>query len=94
MPNLIQKTTVVAATLLALAAPAYAGKTLDAIISRGQLVCGVSSGVAGFSQDDSAGIWSGLDVDVCRAIAASVLGDANKVKYVPLVAQQDRKSVV
>ena len=90
MPNLIQKTTVVAATLLALAvaAPAYAGKTLDAIKSRGQLVCGVSSGVAGFSQADSAGKWSGLDVDVCRAIAASVLGDANKVKYVPLVAQQ------
>ena len=90
MPNLIQKTSVVAATLLALAAaaPAHAGKTLDAIKSRGQLVCGVSSGVAGFSQADSAGKWSGLDVDVCRAIAASVLGDANKVKYVPLVAQQ------
>ena len=90
MPNLMKKTTVVAATLLALAvaAPAYAGKTLDAIKSRGQLVCGVSSGVAGFSQADSAGKWSGLDVDVCRAIAASVLGDANKVKYVPLVAQQ------
>jgi general L-amino acid transport system substrate-binding protein len=90
MPNLIQKTSVVTATLLALAvaAPAYAGKTLDAIKARGQLVCGVSSGVAGFSQADSAGKWSGLDVDVCRAIAASVLGDANKVKYVPLVAQQ------
>jgi general L-amino acid transport system substrate-binding protein len=90
MPNLIQKTSVVTATLLALAvaAPAYAGKTLDAIKTRGQLVCGVSSGVAGFSQADSAGKWSGLDVDVCRAIAASVLGDANKVKYVPLVSQQ------
>jgi general L-amino acid transport system substrate-binding protein len=93
MPNLIQKTSVVTAALLALAltmasAPAYAGKTLDAIKSRGQLVCGVSSGVAGFSQADSAGKWSGLDVDVCRAIAASVLGDANKVKYVPLVSQQ------
>ncbi len=90
MPNLIQKTSVVAAMLLALAAtaPAYAGKTLDAIKARGQLVCGVSSGVAGFSQADSAGKWSGLDVDVCRAIAASVLGDANKVKYVPLVSQQ------
>jgi general L-amino acid transport system substrate-binding protein len=68
--------------------PAHAGKTLDAIKSRGQLVCGVSSGVAGFSQADSAGKWSGLDVDVCRAIAASVLGDANKVKWVPLVSQQ------
>ena len=74
--------------LAVLAAPAHAGKTLDAIKARGQLVCGVSSGVAGFSQADSAGKWSGIDVDVCRAIAASVLGDANKVKWVPLVSQQ------
>ena len=72
----------------AMAPAAHAGKTLDAIKARGQLVCGVSSGVAGFSQADSAGKWTGLDVDVCRAIAASVLGDANKVKWVPLVAQQ------
>src|SRR3954462_9076325 len=71
-----------------LAAPAHAGKTLDAIKSRGQLACGVSSGVAGFSQADSAGKWSGLDVDVCRAIASSILGDGNKVKWVPLVSQQ------
>ena len=74
--------------LASLAVPAHAGKTLDAIKARGQLVCGVSSGVAGFSQADSNGKWSGLDVDVCRAIAASVLGDANKVKWVPLVSQQ------
>ena len=77
-----------AALLVALATPAHAGKTLDAIKARGQLVCGVSSGVAGFSQADSAGKWSGMDVDVCHAIAASVLGDANKVKWVPLVSQQ------
>jgi general L-amino acid transport system substrate-binding protein len=79
------------AAVLACAAftlPAHAGKTLDAIKARGQLVCGVSSGVAGFSQADSGGQWSGLDVDICRAIAASVLGDASKVKWVPLVAQQ------
>jgi general L-amino acid transport system substrate-binding protein len=68
--------------------PAHAGKTLDAIKARGQLVCGVSSGVAGFSQADSAGKWSGLDVDMCRAIAATLLGDAGKVKWVPLVSQQ------
>jgi general L-amino acid transport system substrate-binding protein len=73
---------------LAVTLPAHAGKTLDAIKARGQLVCGVSSGVAGFSQADSSGQWSGMDVDICRAIAASVLGDATKVKYVPLVAQQ------
>lgn len=69
-------------------ASAYAGKTLEQIKQRGQLVCGVSTGVIGFSSADSQGNWSGLDVDVCRAIAASVLNDASKVKYVPLNAQQ------
>ncbi|HEY0858254.1 MAG TPA: amino acid ABC transporter substrate-binding protein [Albitalea sp.] len=68
--------------------PAYAGKTLDAIKSRGQVVCGVNTGLAGFSQADSNGKWSGLDVDMCRAIAAAVLSDPEKVKYVPLNAQQ------
>jgi len=68
--------------------PAHAGKTLDAIKARGQLVCGVNTGLAGFSAADSQGNWSGLDVDVCRAIAAAVLGDGSKVKWVPLTAQQ------
>jgi general L-amino acid transport system substrate-binding protein len=71
-----------------LASPAHAGKTLDAIKSRGQLVCGVNVGLAGFAAADSSGNWSGLDVDVCRALAAAVLGNAEKVKYVPLNAQQ------
>ncbi len=53
-----------------------------------QLVCGVNTGLAGFSAADSQGNWTGLDVDVCKAIAAAVLGDASKVKYVPLTAQQ------
>jgi general L-amino acid transport system substrate-binding protein len=52
------------------------------------LVCGVNTGLAGFSAADSQGRWSGMDVDVCRAVAAAVLGDANKVRYVPLTAQQ------
>jgi general L-amino acid transport system substrate-binding protein len=69
-------------------APAHAGKTLDSVKSKGQLVCGVNTGLAGFSQADSSGNWSGLDVDACKAVAAAVLGDANKVKYVPLTAQQ------
>lgn len=68
--------------------PAHAGKTLDAIKARGQVVCGVNTGLAGFSQADSNGKWSGLDVDMCRAIAAAVLSDPEKVKYVPLNAQQ------
>ncbi len=73
---------------LTAALPAFAGKTLDAIKSRGQVVCGVSTGVAGFSAADSSGNWSGLDVDVCKAVAAATLGDAKKVKFVPLTSQQ------
>ncbi|MES2977494.1 MAG: amino acid ABC transporter substrate-binding protein [Pseudomonadota bacterium] len=69
-------------------APAHAGKTVDAIKARGQVVCGVNTGLAGFSQADSSGNWTGLDVDVCKAVAAATLGDATKVKYVPLNAQQ------
>jgi len=68
--------------------PAYAGKTLEAIKARGQVACGVSTGVNGFSAADSTGKWVGLDVDVCRGLAAATLGDANKVKYVPLNSQQ------
>ena len=77
-----------AALLSTLAAPAHAGKTLDAIKAKGQLACGVSTGVIGFSAADSQGQWRGLDVDVCRAIAAAVLGDPNKVRWVPLNSQQ------
>lgn len=76
------------AALGALAAlPAHAGKTLDAIKARGQVICGVHTGLAGFSAADSNGKWSGIDVDVCRAVAAATLGDAEKVKFVPLAAQ-------
>jgi general L-amino acid transport system substrate-binding protein len=78
---------VVAAAALA-SAPAHAGKTLDGIKARGQVICGVNVGLAGFSAADSKGEWSGLDVDICRAIAAAVLGDGTKVKFVPLNAQQ------
>src|SRR4029453_2426799 len=70
------------------AAPAHAGKTLDTIKQRGVLTCGVNTGLAGFSEADSGGKWTGLDVDICRAIAAAILGDGNKVKWVPLNAQQ------
>lgn len=70
------------------ATPAFAGKTLDSIKSKGVITCGVNTGLPGFSAADSNGKWSGLDVDVCRALAAAVLKDAEKVKYVPLNAQQ------
>ncbi len=78
----------IAAALAAFTAPAHAGKTLDGIKSRGQLACGVSTGVIGFSAADSQGQWRGLDVDVCRAIPAAVLGDATKGRWVPLSSQQ------
>ncbi len=84
----LKTTAAIVATLGTLmAAPAHAGKTLDAIKARGQVVCGVNTGLAGFGVADSSGKWSGLDVDVCRAVAAAVLGDAEKIKYVPLSAQ-------
>ena len=70
------------------AGDASAGKTVDAIKQRGQLVCGVHTGLAGFSAADSQGNWSGLDVDYCKALAAAILGDGTKVKWVPLTAQQ------
>jgi general L-amino acid transport system substrate-binding protein len=79
---------IVAAALVGAAGTAYAGKDLDAIKARGSLICGVTTGVAGFSLADSQGKWTGLDVDTCRAVAAAIFGDADKVKYVPTTAQQ------
>ena len=58
--------------------------TIDAVRARGQLSCGVTTGVAGFSLPDSQGVERGIDADNCRTLAAAVLGDATKVKYVPL----------
>jgi len=77
-----------AVTLLGIAGTAHAGKDLDAVKARGTLICGVNTGVAGFAQPDDKGKWTGLDVDVCRATAAAIFGDAEKVKYVPTTAQQ------
>ncbi|WP_431283346.1 amino acid ABC transporter substrate-binding protein [Humitalea sp. 24SJ18S-53] len=61
--------------------------TLDTVKSRGTLICGVSAGFAGFSAPDSRGEYRGIDADYCRAVAAAVLGDATKVRFVPLTAQ-------
>jgi len=63
-------------------------KTLDLVKARGQLNCGVNTGLAGFSQPDDKGDWKGLDVDVCRAVAAAIFKDATKVKFVPLTAKE------
>jgi general L-amino acid transport system substrate-binding protein len=67
---------------------AMAGKDLDAVKARGNLSCGIGQGTAGFMLQDSQGKWVGLDVDVCRAVSAAIFGDSEKVKYVPLSAQQ------
>ena len=70
------------------AGSAVAGPTLDAIKQRGTLVCGVHTGLTGFSAPDKSGQYAGLDVDYCKALAAAILGSPDKVKYVPLTAQQ------
>src|SRR6201992_143626 len=77
---------VVTGLLAASIAGASAG-TLDTVKQRGTLICGVSTGFAGFSAPDSQGNFKGLDVDYCKALAAGVLGDATKVRYVSLTAQ-------
>lgn len=89
--SLIQRPWLAACVLAAmttLSLPAMAGKTLDAIKTRGSLNCGVNTSLPGFSAADSQGNWSGLDVDVCKAVAATLLSDASKVKWTPLNASQ------
>ncbi|BBK43840.1 amino acid ABC transporter substrate-binding protein [Allostella vacuolata] len=70
------------------AAPAQAGKTLDTIKQRGQLICGVSQATAGFSRPNNQGAWEGLDVDFCKAVAVAIFGDASKVRYVSTTSPQ------
>ncbi len=67
---------------------ANAGATMDAVKAKGFVQCGVNLGLYGFSAPDDKGNWTGLDVDVCRAVAAALFADATKVKYTPLSAQQ------
>lgn len=73
---------------LAMTGYAQAGQTLDTVKSKGQLVCGVSTGTAGFAMSDSQGTFKGLDVDVCHALSAAIFGVPDKVRYVPLSAPQ------
>ncbi len=72
----------------AVSVPAEAGPILDAVRARGYLQCGVNTGLAGFSAPDQEGNWHGLDVDVCRAVAAALFGDGNAVRFTPLTTQQ------
>ena len=76
------------ASVLVAGSMAVQAGTLADVLDRGELHCGVTTGVTGFSAPDSAGNWSGIDVDGCRSVAAAVFGDASKVKYVPLTAKE------
>ena len=77
-----------AASLLVVGALGVQASTLSDVQAKGHVSCGVSKGLAGFSSADSSGTWTGVDVDVCRAVAAATLGDATKVKFVPLTAKE------
>ncbi|UPJ53503.1 amino acid ABC transporter substrate-binding protein [Bradyrhizobium sp. 200] len=70
-----------------LSAQAASAQTLKTVKDRGMLSCGVSQGLPGFSTPDDKGNWTGLDVDICRAIAAAIFNDATKIKFVPLSAK-------
>lgn len=58
--------------------------TLDAVRARGQLICGIHTGIAGFASPDSRGVWQGMDVELCRGLAAAIFNDPSKVRFVPL----------
>ena len=75
------------AALLILAAGSASATTLEDVQKKGFVQCGVSEGLPGFSNPDEKGNWTGIDVDVCRAVAAGVFGDQSKVKYSPLSAK-------
>ncbi len=80
---------VVAASATMMSANASAAdSTLDKVLSQGFISCGVSTGLPGFSNPNSKGEWEGIDVEYCQALAAAVLGDKTKVKYVPLTAKE------
>src|ERR1700681_3076572 len=70
-----------------LSAQAASAQTLKTVQDRGMVSCGVSQGLPGFSSPDDKGNWTGLDVDICRALAAAIFNDATKVKFVPLSAK-------
>ena len=64
------------------------GGTIEDTQARGEVTCGIDGGLAGFSAPDNSGKMQGVDADVCYAVAAAVLGDASKVKFVPLTAKE------
>ena len=84
----MQKTLILGTALaLTLGAGAASALTLDDVKARGTLKCGVNAGLPGFAAPDASGRWDGFDVVVCRAVAAAVLGDPEKVDFVPTTAE-------
>lgn len=88
MKKMMISTLVAAATLFAAVNQAHAGTTLDSVKKKGFVQCGISDGLPGFSYADANGKFTGIDVDVCRAVASAVFGDDSKVKYTPLTAKE------
>lgn len=84
----ILKTLSLTVATLALASTMSSADTLENTIKSGKLNCGLNTGLPGFASPDSSGVWSGIDVDVCKSVAAAVLGDATKVKYSHLNAKE------
>ena len=85
----MKKLSLIAAGVAALAAASAAqAGTLEDVRAKGFIQCGVSQGLPGFSNADDSGKWTGLDVEMCEAVAAAVFGDKNAVKYTPLSAKQ------
>ena len=76
-----------AATVAMIAAGAASAQTLQEVRDRGNLNCGVTTGLVGFAAPDANGNWEGFDVAVCRAVAAAVLGDPQAVEFVPTTGQ-------
>jgi general L-amino acid transport system substrate-binding protein len=79
---------VIGAVVALLGGTAQAGPTLDKVKQAGQISCGVGTGLAGFGAPDSQGRWAGFNIDICKALSAAIFGAVDKVKYVPLTAQQ------
>ncbi len=88
MKSKIAKISMAAIAVIGLSASVANADTLSDTVKQGYLKCGINSGVPGFAAVDSKGVWSGIDIDVCRAVATAVLGDPSKVKYTSLNAKE------
>lgn len=87
MKYFVSITIVITVVLFTFSIPVFAGATLDAVKARGKVICGANGNRAGFSALDSKGQWQGMDIDTCKAIAAAVLGDSEKVQFLKTTTQ-------